>query len=475
MRALVIFFIFTFYYLNANAQIGDLFRKLGDVIDGVTTKLTEDNNKTQTKEEENLTNQNSDKISKEFIINGQNVFISDYPNLVGIWSSPEYCKSILEKRADSYGVQIYLRENELTIKTFKNSTEYIDESLVTNILKISIDGKVYIKLIGNYTNSNFKNVSETRIWDITNIASNKLLLIDRIYANQQIVKNGIDIKTGQKFGIVEKCQLKNDIQPSEVNNSPNKIKNTFGIKNFHLGESPPYGGKCQKSEFFEETKIQTCEYSTTILEVPYKVTLVIYDGKITSVLLFDNLFAVESGNSYNKNIWQQNNTIGKLTSINNFPKYLDDLISSVNEKNNEIKPTITKNIADSIKSLNHIFLTATKAEIELNKSGQNYSKDLQNFMGKLVDQCKNCKSTIYTIEWKLPSHYVGIDAYVPESKEHPYPFYNVSIVYKDNKFDDLMENTNKLITQLREKRKQDQRNQEKIIEDLKNEKRKKDF
>ena len=474
MRALVIFFIFTFYYLNANAQIGDLFRKLGDVIDGVTTKLTEDNNKIQTKEEENLTNQNSEKISKEFIINGQNVFISDYPNLVGIWSSPEYCKLILDKRADAYGAQINLRKNELTIKTFENLTEFIDESLVTNIQKISIDGRIYLKLTGNYTNSNLKNASETRIWDITNISNNQFFLIDRVYSNQQIIKNGIDIKTGRKIGFVEKCQLKNDIQVSEVNNS-NKIKNTFGIKNFYLGESPPYGGKCQKSEFFEETKIQTCEYSTTILEVPYKVTLVIYDGKITSVLLFDNLFAVESGNSYNKNIWQQNNTIGKLTSINNFPKYLDDLISSVNAKNNEIKPIITKNIADSMKSLNHIFLTATKAEIELNRSGQNYSKNLQNFMGKLMDQCKNCKSTIYAIEWKLPSYYVGIDAFVPESKEHPYPFYNVTIVYKDNEFEERMANAKKLITQLDDKKRQDQINQEKIIEDLKNEKRKKDF
>ena len=52
MREIVLFFIISLSCLNANAQLGDFFRKLGDTIDSVSKKTVEDS-KNQSNEESN--------------------------------------------------------------------------------------------------------------------------------------------------------------------------------------------------------------------------------------------------------------------------------------------------------------------------------------------------------------------------------------------------------------------------------------
>lgn len=58
MRSLLIILVITFLTLNANAQLGDLFRKLGDAVDSITKKNK--NDETAPKESENKTQTSTD-------------------------------------------------------------------------------------------------------------------------------------------------------------------------------------------------------------------------------------------------------------------------------------------------------------------------------------------------------------------------------------------------------------------------------
>ena len=604
MRAYILFLIISLCSFNANAQLGDLFRKLGDTIDTVTKKIAEETNN-QTKVEPNI------KLNEEVKIAlsnpGQAININDFPNLIGRWSYPDVC-SIADKKSGAYISKN--EKQELIIQNFVNSSQLIGESLINKLEQYSLEGKVYLKLTGTFTDKDNKNVNEERVWDITNLSNNKVITVERKYANQHTVKDGLDTNTGQKLSHIERCAAQNIIQTakavdlsrstlpelssylngrwsnieggcenrtgiylqisnikeaSQNNKTPVTIQryskegklveivkyenidwykdgrrslarmedqhgdnfafellsqekmrlitrtnadfykknklidngiivntkekindyikckykdqdplydsaNAFGIKGFNLGATPPPMGSekdCTPYKYFYKTKLETCVYQTTILEIPYTVIAKIFDDKISEVIFTDNIFLHES--IANADSWQRNNVVGKLTIVKDFSVYSNDLIKSIVERNKNINPSITKEEIKSIQFINPMIVDYAKKEEK--KSDQ----PMNRFINVLNNQCKSCKSTLYQFKWNQPTHIIHVATSVPESKEHPYPFYSVVINYKDKDIDNKIKNAEDLIKQLDNEERRSALDKQKKIEEEKNEKRKKDF
>jgi hypothetical protein len=90
---------------------------------------------------------------------------------------------------------------------------------------------------------------------------------------------------------------------------------------------------CKPSKYFKQSKFEECSYETTILESPYMAIADIFDEKISKVIFVDKIWSAEI---LSRRIKGENpdSQIGKLMSINDFDNYLNDIILSIKEKNN---------------------------------------------------------------------------------------------------------------------------------------------
>jgi len=174
-----IFLIISFCALNANAQLGDFFRKLGDAVDSLAVPINSDqNNKKVIDEDKN----NLTVPSKALTIN-------EVPDaFLGRWATVEVCNVITYRKA---GVYISKKEIEIVIEVFAvDSSKLLNSSLVNGFEQYEKNNKVFLKGTGNFIDENNKVSKMERTWDITNITNRKLLIVDLKIGDQYLIKDG---------------------------------------------------------------------------------------------------------------------------------------------------------------------------------------------------------------------------------------------------------------------------------------------
>lgn len=590
MKSVFLFLIITFSTINANAQLGDLFRKLGDTIDAVTkqNKVEEVNkeeeikvNKSEDtsevfikKEGQTIAQVNSDawiycswkerKKDRKYIVlesvhpDFENLQVykssivdeeltpNDYKDvlkrrcnermyfiegklvpiakinemeikynksvtadlkdlLVGRWASPIVCNAVTNRKGGTY---ISINNNqEMIIQNFSTtSSSFINETTINRLEKYSVDGKNLLKLSGLFSDNKDKNVKDERIWDITNISDNKIYSVERKTNNQQTVKDGVELSSGQKISNLEKCSTQNNNQiigqvPKPDNSqSNNSKKNSFGIKGIELGGFTPVGFTCKNDKYFDVTKRKICEGNTTILEVPYVATIVVIEDKVEVVILRDDIWTAEKKQRQNNDLWIRENKFGKLTIINDFSGYMNDLVKNVVEKIGDPKktPKIEKKEIKSIEfiSANMMWvigvygnnikilenkLSASKekqlssADSALLQESKKIVNDANKLLSILDSQCKSCKSSSYDFSWDLGEYLIQIKTTMPETKEDPFAFYSSYIAYHTKDGPKKGERLNAIVNKLEEDELKGISDFNKKIEVQKNESRKKDF
>ena len=595
MKSVFLFLFITFSSFNSNAQLGDLFRKLGDTIDAVTKqkKVEEVNNEEGSKvnksedssevfvkkEGQTIAQINSDayiycawkerkkdrkyitleevypeleniQVYKNSIVdevltlddykliekrkcNERMYFIEgklipstkikeleikynknitgDIKNiLVGRWSSPIVCRVVTNRKGGTY---ISLNNNQdFIIQNYDPTTSTLtNETIINRFEKFSVNGKNLIKLSGQFSDDKDKNIKDERIWDITNIADNKFLSIERKTNNQQTIKDGIELNSGEKIAITEKCSTQNNNQiigevPKLDNTKSNNInKNSFGIKGIELGGSVPVGFKCTNDKYFDATKRKTCFGKTTVLEVPYIVRIVLIDEKIDTVLLLDDIWqnewSISKGNKKpNKDLWDGERRFGKLTIVNDFSIYMNDLVKNIIERIGDSKktPKVEKKEIKSLESVSAFMFSeigfaindvksyenkiSSSKEKQLSSEDNTRYKERKEFVNNsmvllshLELQCKTCKSSSYNFSWDMGEYSINIKTSMPESKEDPFPFYSSIITYNTKDALNTAERLNKLQKRLEEEELKGINDFNKENEVLKNENRKKDF
>ena len=590
MKSVFLFLIITFSTLNANAQLGDFFRKLGDKIDAVTkqnkveevnkeeeskVKKSEDSSEVFIKKEgQTIAQVNSDawiycnwkerKKDRKYIVlesvhpDFENLQIykssivdeeltpNDYKDivkrrcnermyfiegklvpiekinemeikynksvtsdlkelLVGRWASPIVCNTVTNRKGGTY---ISLNNNqEMIVQNFSTtSSSFINETTINRLEKYSVDGKNFLRLSGLFSDNKDKNIKDERIWDITNISDNKIYIVERKTNNQQTVKDGVELSGGQKISNLEKCSTQNNNQivdqvaKSDNAQSNNLKKISFGIKGIELGGSVPVGFECTNDKYFDATKTKYCTGTTTILEVPYAAEILVIEDKVESVFLTDDIWGAESKQKQNIDLWTRENKFGKLTIVNDFGGYMNDLVKNVIEKIGDPKEN-PKTVVKETKSIEFISalyrknIIVARKNIKLGEDKLSASKDKKlsneeiallqqskkiidnasNLLNILDSQCKSCKSSTYSFTWYLSDYHIRIETSLPETKEDPYPFYSSSIDYQTNDAVKKIEILDAVRKRLEEDELKAISNFNKKIEVQKNENRKKDF
>ena len=340
------------------------------------------------------------------------------------------------------------------------------------------------KLIGKLFESDksgalyFEYVSPGRI----RVEKFSLLVADSMGNKQiiQLIENGRIIQSNRKVNDFIKCDFSEDSAKAD------KSK-TFGIKDLTLDSIPPPIGSdnevlCKPEKYYVKTKLVICSYKTTLLEIPFSAHAVIHEDKIIQVVFMDDLFESESADSYNRNIWDRNKIIAKLKSIKDFSAFSNDLIKLIEEKIN-VKPEIKIKSANSMELLNYTLTNAiiqskeqSKKEegIKTNKAKQSLNT-YEFYLNALKRQCETCKSKEYSFIWKQQNYGVNVGTIVPESKEHPYPFYGIIINYSLINADKKIASIKDLVKTLDFDAVNQKNQKEQNLDKEKNEKRKKDF
>lgn len=504
MKPLLLFLIITFSTLNANAQLGNLFRKIGDTLDEVSNKLNE-----AKKDEENK--QNKSESSNEVITKKEELknekpiadASSDIKNLlIGRWANPLICQVVTKRKAGTY---LFLNNNQdLILQNFDfENSSFLNETKINKIEPFTKNGKNLVKLSGVTSDDKQKNMRDDRTWDITNISNNEIIALDRISNNQNIIKDGITVSSGKAVPPIIKCNTQDisqlAIQSPKLDDIEYLKKNSFSIKGIELGGSVPNGFICVKDKFYDVTKKAKCDGKVTILETPYLANLITLNEKVVMAILYDDLWNKEWDNvngrsSYNKDLWDRQKSFGKLTVVNDFSIYMNDLVKNIIERTGSPKniPKIVKKEVKSIDGLSAsvaIGISSTQStvkELENKKQLSGKEQDLlqesrrrlsimSSPYNALESLCKSCKSTYYDFSWDIEDYSIKVITTVPIAKDAPFPFYSSVIVYS---FKDQERNIQKL-TSLEKMFDEEESNNlidfNKKIEMQKNEKRKKDF
>jgi hypothetical protein len=504
MKPLLLFLIITFSALNANAQLGNLFRKIGDTLDEVSNKLNE-----AKKDEENK--QNKSESSNEVIIKKEELknekpsadVSSDIKNLLtGRWSYPRNCQVVTKRKSGYY---IFLNNNqELIIQVYDNeNSKLMIETKINKIETFTKNGRNFVKLLGFASDDKQKNMRDDRTWDITNISNNEISQWERNLNNQNTVKDGIALDVGKAIPTVIKCNTQDisqlAIQSPKLDDIDYLKKNSFSIKGIELGGFVPNGFICVKDKFYDVTKKAKCDGKVTILETPYLANLITLNDKVVMAILYDDIWNKEWENvngrsSYNKDLWDRQKSFGILTVVNDFSIYMNDLVKNIIERTGSPKniPKIVKKEVKSIDGLSAsvaIGISSTQSTVkELENKKQLSSKEqdllqesrrrlsiMSSPYNALESLCKSCKSTYYDFSWDIEDYSIKVITTVPVAKDAPFPFYSSVIVYS---FKDQERNIQKL-TSLEKMFDEEESNNlidfNKKIEVKKNENRKKDF
>ena len=494
------------------AQLGDLFRKLGDAVDSVVKKIESSSDETKSEstssdesKSENISSQTQEtkKISSSTDQKTLTSKLNLDPNklstdeikiyLVGKWG---FCNDSAKKN----GSYIFLDEKRQLNTEFYRDGNLLVSSTITSIEKITVNNKTLIRTTGRviqYQSEFYKQNKQSRpiqtVWDLS-IQDSIKVMQRTVWESPEIwaggggprseeIKDG-KLSNGTQVSPIERCEVLSDNRKD--NNPTNSVENNnFGIKGFVLGGALPKNIKLtstSKKRLDDGNTITSVNFETTILEIPFTGIAILLNDQIATVFFLDRITIEEfSKKEEYTDYFKRTRKIGPLTSYD-FSKVSNDLVILINSSlgNPKGQPKSTKKINDK-----PIAGVCNQYAIykQLNDNSERGIEDVArvcNYMQNLIEsQCRNCKSTNYEFAWKQKNSDVVLQTIIPESKDMPYTLYYLTIIYNDL---DLL----KIIKQSTEKDiKQTEIQKKKLLDDAKqreiqmnrerDEKRKKDF
>jgi hypothetical protein len=446
----------------SHAQLGDLFRKLGDAVDSVVKKIETSNEETKsesitTETDESKKIVSTEDESKKIVSTEQKNTTSKSnfdPNtlsvdeiklyVVGKWGS---CNDSTIKN----GSYIFLDEKKQLNQEFYRDGNLI-VSTVSSIEKIKINNKNLVRLTGRifqYQSEFYKQTKKSRpiqtVWDIG--VQDSIRVVQRtIWESPEIwaggggprseeIKDG-RLSNGNQVSAIERCQVISE-NKKDTNLTNSDGNNNFGIKGFVLGGALPKNLKLNSTNtkrLDDGNLVTTVFFDTTILEVPFLGMATLLNDKIASVAFFDKILDQEfSKKEEYTDYFKRTRKLGPLTSFD-FSKVSNDLVVLINSSlgNPKGQPKITKKVID--KPIAGVCYQYALAKMINNNSDKGFEGlgTTCNYIQNLVEgQCRNCKSTSYEFAWKSKTTDVFVQTIVPESKDMPYAMNYLQITYQD--------------------------------------------
>lgn len=442
------------YNTPSHAQQGDLFRKSGDAVDSVVKKIESASTDIDESIKNVSTEQKNNSIKSSFDPNTLSVDeIKVY--LVGKWGA---CNDTTQKN----GSYMFLDEQKQI-----NSEFYIDGNLTflgiySSVEKININNKNLVRITGrifDYQSEFYKQSKQSRpiqiVWDLG--VQESIRVVQRtIWESPEIWPDGggprLEVikdgkhPNGTQARSIERCEvISDDIKDKNLTNSNGN--NNFGIKGFVLGASLPKNINIKRTNtvrLADDNVITTVAFETTILEVPFLGTANLLNDKIASVWFFDLITPreFEKKEEYT-DFFKRERKLGPLTSYD-FSEVSNDLVVLINSSlsNPKGQPKITKVVSDKPLAGICVQYPIWKRLNGDSDKGIETIISSCNFLQKLVEsQCRNCKSTGYSFQWKTKATEVEVSTVVPESKDMPFAMNYLFIQYHDRELLKILKQT----------------------------------
>jgi hypothetical protein len=458
----------------SHAQLGDLFRKLGDAVDSVVKKIETSNEETKSESTATETDESKKIVSTEDeskkIVSTEQKNTTNKSNfdpntlsvdeiklyVVGKWGS---CNDSTIKN----GSYIFLDEKkQLNIEFYRDGIRIVSTTL-SSIEKIKINNKNLVRLTGRifqYQSEFYKQTKKSRpiqtVWDIG--VQDSLRVVQRtIWESPEIwadgggprseeIKDG-RLSNGNQVSAIERCQVISE-NKKDTNLTNSDGNNNFGIKGFVLGGALPKNIKFNNTitnRLDDGNLVTTVIFDTTILEVPFRGLANLLNDKIAYVLFFDRILDQElSKKEEYTDYFKTTRKLGPLTSYD-FSKVSNDLVVLINSSlsNPKGQPKITKKVIDiPIAGICYQYVLLKKLNNNSDKGLETMSSGCNITQKLLEGQCRNCKSTSYEFAWKSKTTDVFVQTIVPESKDMPFAMNYLQITYQDIELQRLLKQIN---------------------------------
>ena len=486
----------------SHAQLGDLFRKLGDAVDSVVKKIESsseesksDNSSSKTDETKKIGNLTDQKTLTSKLSHDPNKLSTDEIKiyLVGKWG---FCNDSAKKN----GSYIFLDEKRQLNTEFYRDGNLLVSSTITSIEKITVNNKTLIRTTGRvfqYQSEFYKQNKQSRpiqtVWDLS--VQDSIKVIQRtVWESPEIwaggggprseeIKDG-KLPNGTQVSPIERCEVISENR--KETNSANTVGNkNFGIKGFVLGEGLPKNIKLthsNKKTLEDGNTVTVVNFETTILEIPFTGIGILFNDQIASVIFVDRITIDEfSKKEEYTDYFKRTRKLGPLTSYD-FSKVSNDLVVLINSSlgNPKGQPKSSKKIIDKpIAGVCYQYLIYKKLNNDSDRGIEDVASACNNIQKLVEMQCRNCKSTNYEFGWKSNNSDVLLQTIIPESKDMPYALYYLAITYSDLDLSKKMKDSNDKDT------KQSEIQKKKLLDDAKqreiqmnrerDDKRKKDF
>jgi glutaredoxin len=309
------------------------------------------------------------------------------------------------KKSNEYSTTIK-RGSENWVKTTSTTSTDKDTGLITEDIGNSKRGNLeYLMVSDGYVRLLVLDKSKTKLQSVLTKCSNSL------------TNPVITISVNSADGI--------------VSSEANKQNNVFEIKDLKIGESLP-NGNCSKKlvsmQIFEDKRLQECSFETTLLDVPYKTSVLLLDGKIASVNF--------TGQYFNTGKYQNISGYSSLFHEMKIPEndvksHLDLLVTKISEKIGtaevtKIKGSIDTQNENSYKCEESINTWATyTCNLRLKEAIKQYNK-------AITESCGKCEYTEYKFNWD-GEYKAQLKAKVPQYKNSPGYMTEVNFKYSTSK------------------------------------------
>jgi hypothetical protein len=435
------------------AQLGDLFRKLGDAVDSVVKNIESSDNETKSESASSVTDDSQKSVSAEQK-NAANRQSFDPSKLsvdeikvyvVGKWG---FCNDTKQKN----GTYIFLDDKKQINSEFYRDGNLLVSTTFSSVEKINTNNKNLVRITGRifqYQSEFYKQSKQSRpiqtVWDLG--VEDSIRVVQRtIWESPEIwadgggprveeIKDG-KLSNGNEVSSTERCKeiSENRDVKSITNEDTNK---NFGIKGFTLRGSLPTNTKITNSnskQLGNDNVLNTINFETTILEVPFFGIAVLLNNQIAEVYYFDEITVREfqKREEFTNNI-VMTRKLGPLTSYD-FSKVANDLVLLINSSLNNPKgqPRTSKiNHDKSIAGLCFQHSVMKRLNNNSDKGVEQVAAACNTIQNLINKQCRNCKSTEYGFSWKTDTTDVNVLTVVPESKDMPYAMNFLYIGYKD--------------------------------------------
>lgn len=491
---------------NANAQLGNLFKKLGDAIDGAINSSKEAPKEDVIKPKESgaqsstegTINTTAPKRTKYIFSQLSDSDAREY--LTGRWGSTSTC-DIKNKPAGIYLDWVELREDPK--KDRHNSSDYVPFKSDGKGPRPTLMVRVFNPTTGKQekifyylTQFEFPLLAGTSTIALTYLGP-KLTQESLIEYQRNAPAIAIDLSGGILRFVDKNGDLLKESQTAlephikcdvdyilgDISDPSLNVKNSFGIKGLYLGSPLPNSPyvRCENLVLLEGHNLKVCGLKTTILGADYFLSVLLLDDKIYKVSMIDLLALRQQARAEKHTSVRYNaleNLKKPLTEIKDFPSYLNLLIGNIAEKigGREGDPTSQKELSDIHEGLDsYAFALREFGSLSPDDKAQ-FSSILTNITISLPP---SSRLNSYVFGWVKDNYRVDLKAKYPVSKDLPNIYYSVIISYEDTELIakvKLIKDRKVLSEQQAQQQALEKKKQEIIqMENKKNEVRRQDF